>query len=560
MRLKKLIIKNFRSIKGEKNIIDFDGSNIIFLIGQNNVGKSSILHAYEYFVNSKQKVTSKDFHNYDVNIPIEIEAWFIKEQVDESDGDLSGKGKEKEPDWISNWVDDKNIVKIKKIWKSSDAEFEKQTFSARENKWVPNGFGGLHTKLQKYAPTPILISAIETEESFEKKINDLINKRFLKQLEANNKEEFEKIKSSIIELQKKVTGSSDVSEFNNELNKEFKKAFSNLTLQIKAKDEEGVDILKAFEKNHSIGVKKDGIERDENFTQHGHGVIRQALFNFLKFIGSLDGDLSTYLILFEEPEIFLHPKISLNLRNSLYSLAESSQFQVLCSTHSPLMIDISKPHSSLIRVIKNADESTELYQVDESLFRGDDEKKQLVQMINRFNPHVCEAFYADKVLLVEGDTETIVYRDLLDRFYPNEEIFVLNTGSKCNIPFFQDILAHFKIEHYIIHDTDEEKTKNGKNNPSWTLNKKIWDKVEETNKIHSELARRYIHVKDFESANNYQIDQSKGKPLSAYEFVQTIKNNDQNIACLNWLKDIVDKKVILHDQNYLLNECGKTNE
>ncbi len=557
MKLKKLIIKNFRSIKGEQNVIDFDGSNIIFLIGQNNVGKSSILHAYEYFVNSKQKVTSKDFHNYDVSIPIEIEAWFTKEEEDGLDNELSAKGKE--PDWISKWVNSESIVKIKKTWASPEAGFKKQTFNPQEDKWVDNGFGGFDTILQKYAPTPILISAIETEESFEKKINESINKRFLKQLETNNKEEFEKIKNSIIELQKKVTGSSDVSGFNDELNKEFKKAFSNLTLQIKAKDEDGVDILKAFEKNHSIGVKKDGVERDENFTQHGHGVIRQALFNFLKFIGSLDGDSSTYLILFEEPEIFLHPKISLNLRSSLYGLAESSQFQVLCSTHSPLMIDISKPHSSLIRVIKNSDESTELYQVDENLFQGDAEKKQLVQMINRFNPHVCEAFYADKVLLVEGDTETIVYRDLLDRFYPNEEIFVLNTGSKNNIPFFQDILAHFKIEHYIIHDTDEEKTKNGKNNPAWTLNQKIWGKVEEANKKHSALARRYIHVKDFESANNYQMDQSKGKPLSAYKFVQTIKNNDQNIACLNWLKDIVDKKEILHDQNYLLNECGKTN-
>ncbi|MFT0342585.1 TOPRIM nucleotidyl transferase/hydrolase domain-containing protein [Bacteroides thetaiotaomicron] len=57
-------------------------------------------------------------------------------------------------------------------------------------------------------------------------------------------------------------------------------------------------------------------------------------------------------------------------------------------------------------------------------------------MVNRFNPHICEAFYADKVLLVEGDTETIVYRDLLNRFFPDEEIFVLNTGSKMNIPFF----------------------------------------------------------------------------------------------------------------------------
>lgn len=101
------------------------------------------------------------------------------------------------------------------------------------------------------------------------------------------------------------------------------------------------------------------------------------------------------------------------------------------------MIDISQPHSSLIRVIKNADEETQTYQVGETLFGRDEEAKKWVQMVNRFNPHICEAFYADKVLLVEGDTETIVYRDLLTRFFPDEEIFVLNTGSKMNIPFFR---------------------------------------------------------------------------------------------------------------------------
>jgi len=40
-------------------------------------------------------------------------------------------------------------------------------------------------------------------------------------------------------------------------------------------------------------------------------------------------------------------------------------------------------------------------------------QKERVQMINRFNPNVCETFYSNKVLLVEGDTEAIVYRDLL---------------------------------------------------------------------------------------------------------------------------------------------------
>ena len=56
MKLQKITIKNFRGLKGENNTIDFSNSNIIFLIGQNNVGKSTYLRAYEFFVNPSVEV------------------------------------------------------------------------------------------------------------------------------------------------------------------------------------------------------------------------------------------------------------------------------------------------------------------------------------------------------------------------------------------------------------------------------------------------------------------------------------------------------------------------
>src|SRR5690554_5179764 len=102
MKLKELEIRNFRGLKGDKNKIDFTNSNIIFLIGQNNVGKSSYLRAYEFFVNAKQKAAREDFYNYNTEIPIEIIGVFIKEESDKDDADLNI-----EPQWIDKWVNDK---------------------------------------------------------------------------------------------------------------------------------------------------------------------------------------------------------------------------------------------------------------------------------------------------------------------------------------------------------------------------------------------------------------------------------------------------------------------
>ena len=62
----------------------------------------------------------------------------------------------------------------------------------------------------------------------------------------------------------------------------------------------------------------------------------------------------------------------------LYNLAEKSPYEILCATHSPLMIDISKRHSSLIRTVKDEYENTKTYQVEPELFIKTNEEKEIV--------------------------------------------------------------------------------------------------------------------------------------------------------------------------------------
>lgn len=549
MKLQKLIIKNFRGLKGENNIIDFSNSNIIFLIGQNNVGKSSFLRAYEFFVNASQKASLSDFYNYDLENFIEIEGIFLKEQNDEEDADLIGKGKAAEPDWVEKWVDSENLVRVKKIWTSTDSS-ERYTFSPIEGKWVINGFGGIPTLFQKYSPTPISIGAMETEGSLEEKVNKLIQDEIIKKLKEEYSEDLDVLIQGVKNLQSKIADSDIISKYNNEINEHFKKVFTDLTLKINPKHDDNIKLEEAFKKNHSVMISKDGVDRNEVFTQYGHGVIRQALYNFVSFLKrTKEGNRKEYIILYEEPELFLHPEVAFKLRKSLYDLAANSPFQIICATHSPLMVDISKPHSSLVRVLKDNNEFTQTYQVGDDVFRSDEEKRQRIQMINRFNPHVCESFYAKRVIIVEGDTEAIVFRDLISRFYNSYEIYVLNAGSKNNIPFFQDIFTAFHIEHCVIHDSDNRTNSNGKLNSAWTLNASIWDKIVIANSMKDGLSRRYVHVQNFEIAHEIQLT-GKDKPIHAFDFVAKV-NEDSDVPCLNWLKDLLGEKVILHDDNFI---------
>ncbi|MBF4366282.1 ATP-dependent endonuclease, partial [Vibrio anguillarum] len=113
------------------------------------------------------------------------------------------------------------------------------------------------------------------------------------------------------------------------------------------------------------------------------------------------------------PELFLYPRIIKELRELIYKVSEDDlPYQVLCASHSPSMIDISKPKSSIIRLVKS-DSGTNIYQINNQFLKAakevttDEQLKQEMNEVLRFNPHVCEAFYADEVLLIEGPTEEV---------------------------------------------------------------------------------------------------------------------------------------------------------
>ena len=555
MKLKRLIVKNFRGLYAEQNVIDFENSDIIFLIGKNNNGKSTFLHAYNFFIEPKQKACISDFYNNSTSMPIEIYGDFIVEKEDTADSSLS----KNDPDWTKKWVDKDGYIKIMKEWDSVDTEGKKKTFNPQTGDYEDGGFGGFDTLLKKYAPTSIFINAISTPEDLESKINDVITKNHIKKLETQHAAKYSSIIKQLEELKSDISSSDDINEINIKMNQFFSGIFPNLELEVYSVPESGIDITKTLKATHGLKVndRNIGIETSD-LKSNGHGVIRQAFFSFLSTLSAdLDIKRKEYLILFEEPELYLHPESIFSLRDQLYKLAQNSPYQILCATHSPLMIDTSKPHSSLVRLVKEKNGETQTYQVNFDMFEGED--KNYLQMINRFNPHICECFYSDEVILVEGDTEAVIYRELIERYYHDKkDIFVLNTGSKSNMVFYQKMLSHFGIKHVVVHDVDSAtcETKDGEQqtNSMWTYNEKIWDEIIKSNHKNKYLARRFVHNKNFEDAHNYKVNTSKGKPLSAFEFAVQIQK-ESNLPCIEFLNDVFGEAKINHSQEYILSLC-----
>ena len=568
MKLLNITVKNFRSINGDNTTLSFENSDIIFVFGQNNAGKSSLLSAYEYLVTPKQKALLSDFIGFNETNPIQIFATFIKDEGDDEIFEKKG---------FNKWVDVEGKIRFRKTWTKADSEGQKETFDPQTSEYIINGFGGFESHFTKQAPTPVRIPALPTQAELTKFIKDTIQKSVLKTLKEEETEAYNKVIADIERLHNKILSKSAIAEKSIKANNNFQKIFPELTLEINQIEGSEFDFSASLEKEFSVVIKDNRFPNTkQDFTNHGHGVIRQTLFNFL---GVVKNELPTenkehnnrkdFIILFEEPEIYLHPKAIVLLRKVLYDLCTNSSFQIICASHSPTLIDISKPHTSLVRMVRGIDGLTNLYQVDENIFNQIDEKKDMVQMLNRFDPNICESFFADEVVLVEGDTEAIVIRELLATKFPTKDIFVTNTGSKNNIPFFQKIFNHFNIKQHIIHDSDTrwvyeikeddgkisyapklKKDGNKRINSAWKINEHIWVEVENGNKKQNGLSCRYVSIYNFEVANDYHYDTEKGKPLSAYEYVKNIDNlgKPKILEFLNQIVGIESKKTAFTQQ------------
>lgn len=111
MRIITFGVNNFRGMSGgiDNNTIEFRDSNTIFLLGQNNVGKSSFLKAYEFFYKNTSP-TEDDLYKLDSNNVMEFE---LTLQLD--DYDFKKESIKNKQEGLKKWLNNENLLRIKKL-------------------------------------------------------------------------------------------------------------------------------------------------------------------------------------------------------------------------------------------------------------------------------------------------------------------------------------------------------------------------------------------------------------------------------------------------------------
>ena len=153
------------------------------------------------------------------------------------------------------------------------------------------------------------------------------------------------------------------------------------------------------------------------------------------------------IVMIGEPEIHLHPAIAKKL---LWAMQNSNAGQILFTTHSPLFITpMTLPQ--VVRVTKH-ENTTQAFALSQVKYNY----KRLIQELNADN---LEMFFTDEVVLVEGVSDKLLIRGLIDKFYQGDRaIKVIQAHGKGNVKIYADLLKIFKISFTVVLDKDAIKS------------------------------------------------------------------------------------------------------
>lgn len=516
VKLIELQIRNFGCIDEKGVTIKID--NIVVLIGPNNVGKTTVLKAYELFRSSGAAQTIDDFYQNNENNPIEIAGIF--NEINEEDKVQIGEK------WIYLSGDNEEVIKYKWVWNKSGEKGKKYSWNNEEEKWVAGGMGGWDTKIASCIPLPLKISPFDDSEQLERQIVEILTSA-VKDNVKNNQSKVATMIKQINDLAKDVKNeiSEELDKTTDKLQKNLSDIFPEHIVDIEPQVGK-LDVDKIL----ATGTRLQVANADGKFyplANQGSGLQRAFLWSAIEALadsGKMKSGRNSIkneepkILLVEEPESFLHPPAIRSAREALYKIAELENWQVMITTHSPIFIDVSKPHTTIIRVEKNEENATKIFSTEKANF-SEDERERL-QMIRNCHPTINEFFFASKIILVEGDTEQVALTQV-----KSEDTTILNCRGKANIPMFEKILNHFGMSYIVIHDLDAPKImKKGKwtKNPMWTINEKIFLESErgKNNQI-------IVSIPDFEG-QFFGYLQSGDKPYNA---VCELKKVENKVVC-----------------------------
>ena len=225
-----------------------------------------------------------------------------------------------------------------------------------------------------------------------------------------------------------------------------------------------------------VKVKEDAFSGE--LVRFGHGLQRSFLLALLHELAEsnieIEGDAEqpapTLILGFEEPELYQHPPQISRIANTLQQLTRDNA-QVLLTTHSPLLIS-GEVFESVRMVHRNIQEDTRPSIVS---FASSDEVVAEAEQTEKFpgpnsaraklhsllSPQLAEIFFAEKIILVEGQEDIAYIKSYLHisgklQEFLNGRAHIISTNGKGDMIITVAIANLLKIPLFAIYDGDKE--------------------------------------------------------------------------------------------------------
>lgn len=234
------------------------------------------------------------------------------------------------------------------------------------------------------------------------------------------------------------------------------------------------------------------------------------------------------IVLIDEPETHLHPALQERL---LWAMQNSDAGQIIFTTHSPLFV---KPMTlpQVFRVVKD-NLSTQVYNISHHSY----DPQRLIQELNADN---LEMFFADEVIMVEGMSDKLLLRGLIDHFYEGDkDIKVVQTHGKGNMSVYIELLKMFQIPYRIIMDRD---VFNHDDLFELLGHLKIHLPKMPNDQLIQELKKYYVYIfpnGDLEANYPKKYQREKSKSLNALRAASQISPEEFNSAGMSNLREII---------------------
>lgn len=578
-KLLRMTVRNIGCIGNEGLEIELD--NVVCLVGKNNAGKSTILRAYELAKGTASFDITRDRHQHaEEDQPSEV---LLEVHIPEGIGNVDAKWKCARDGFLvvkSRWCwDGPSFQKVRTTWDPS-AGPEGQGSWAEDSK-AGGADSVFSSRLPRPLRIGSLDDAAKTEEMLlTLALTPLF--LGLEQARSNPKSDLAQSIASVSRNMEVLSGQHE-EHFNviaRRVSTGFKGVFPALDVSLRIGSAPLVPKLTDLIKSGSSLRVKDGMAETE-LAQQGTGARRALFWSMLQVHNELTRDKEVrsefrkalekeivdlnkriskspkvgdatalqeeliqakarleahdsgapipdspddpafpgYLLLIDEPENALHPMAARAAQRHLYKLAESADWQVIMTTHSPYFINPFEDHTTIVRLerpseVANAPIAPRTYRSDLIEFQGDD--KQRLQALQHIDPSFSEVFFGSYPVLVEGDTEHAAFMaSILERQHELvDRVTVIRARGKAILVPLIKVMTHFKIDFGLVHDADSPYKRNGNKNGMWTENEKIRTSMQAARQAGLTVRHR-VSIPDFERYLGGE-EASKDKPLNAY--------------------------------------------